>query len=77
MMPRGPQNYKIRRLVKKDGKEVYEWYTVGASPNPYWQPLQLDGYLYTDFKQANTLCERMKVKNRDPNVIYHSVVPIG
>ena len=69
-----PKLYKIRRCVKReDGKdEYYEWYDF---PHGRWVDLEMDGFGFIAYQQAMKICESMKVKNQDPRVLYHSVVP--
>jgi hypothetical protein len=77
-MPRGVQNYKIRRLRRIEGtrREVFEWYHKQGL-DWKWESDSIDAYLFTDYKGAIRICEQIKVNNRDPQVIYHSVVPVG
>jgi hypothetical protein len=80
-MPEGrPQLYKIRRLIKKDGQDVYEY--VGDFKGPIdkyscatWVELQIDGYPFTHISEARRFCEKLKLLNDDSDVIFHSVVP--
>lgn len=69
------QLYKIRRLVKRaDGLgERYEWYDF---PNAKWVNDQIDGFGFVAYQQAMSICERMKTRNKDSSVLYHSVVPV-
>ena len=66
-----PKLYKIRRLIKRGGLEQFEWYARGGS----WVPDSIDGFAYTKYGTAVETCEHMKVHNRNPDVIYHCVVP--
>lgn len=71
-MPEGrPQLYKIRRLVKDFDTERYEYLTSEGK----WVTLSMDGLAYTKYGEAVMYCDHLKMHNKDPKVLYHSVVP--
>lgn len=66
-----PQLYKIRRLVKAGTRQHYQWWTRAG-----WALQQIDGEAFTSTASALKIVEQLKVKNKDPDVIFHSVVPV-
>lgn len=67
-----PQLYKIRRLLKAGPmREHYQWWTRDG-----WALDQIDGEAFTSIAAAQKIVEPMKAKNKDPDVIFHSVVPV-
>lgn len=76
-MPEGRSRlFKIRRYIKKDGRDCYEWF-AGYKPNGWaiWVDDQIDAEAYVSYIAAVKRCEFFKVHNNNPDVIYHSVVP--
>lgn len=74
------QLYKIRRLVKKGGEEYYEFLKAWGERHTHWirvrpEDAVNDGYAFSTFREATTICDHMKVRNMDPHVVYHTVVP--
>ena len=84
------QLYKIRRLVAplvepgthlEDPPSHYEYvsnaagHTVDRYADIKWTRDRIDAYAFTKYSEAQRICERLKVLNKDPNVLYHAVVP--
>lgn len=74
------QLYKIRRLIKKDGRDCYEYLQSFKGPiesysQSHWVTAQMDAMPFVHQSEAVRTCERLKVKNDHPDVIYHTVVP--
>jgi hypothetical protein len=74
-----PQLYKIRRLVRETTltgfEEYFQYMTNHDEEHPSWDKYALDGWSTTSLKEAQRMCEHIKVKNRDHRVLYHAVVP--
>jgi hypothetical protein len=71
-----PQLFKVRRLLKVDDKEVFNWLVGFYANEMVWGSEPMDAYAFTDYKLAQQQCERAKNgKLRHPRAIYHTVVP--
>jgi len=74
-----PQLYKIRRLTRGFGVGAgshYEWLAkLPTDDNFEWAELEMDGYAFVNQPVAVKVCERIKVRQRDPQAIFHAVVP--
>lgn len=74
------QLYKIRRLIRRNGREVYEWYQPSpdgqkVGPCIRWVDLEMDAYAFTRYATAVIVCDQIKTRYRHPDALYHVVVP--
>jgi len=70
------QTWKVRRTIESGTHQEFEFLrswdrNAGAT---YWEPLYMDGYVFTNEDHAEDLRGFARSVNRRTDVIYHAVV---